>query len=217
MGFCNRDSPDQRWLTDWTGGWLAGHRIPVQVKTNRFVSWAKDSSLHPYTEEPHLYSSELTLSTLQIPILHVHNSVVVSGELMWFLGKVFYRVACRQTTTSTTTTYTIDVFHLFYFSHASDNQLGVALGFLLPSLLVRNQDDISLIGRDFQFMFNGIAGLTTILVVLVVLCEYNEPFHSIYWCILWFGSISPTHIWPLAHAQDMNILVEARSSCAWLG
>lgn len=55
------------------------------------------------------------------------------------------------------------------FSHS---QLGVALGFLLPPLLVQPHDDIELIGRDFQLMFYLIAGFTTLLVTLVVLCKF---------------------------------------------
>lgn len=53
----------------------------------------------------------------------------------------------------------------------SHSQLGVALGFLLPPLLVQNHDDLELVGRDFQLMFYLIAGFTTLLVTLVVLCK----------------------------------------------
>lgn len=55
--------------------------------------------------------------------------------------------------------------------HLFHSQLGVALGFLLPPLLVQNHDDLELVGRDFQLMFYLIAGFTTLLVTLVVLCK----------------------------------------------
>ncbi|XP_031621871.1 feline leukemia virus subgroup C receptor-related protein 2 [Contarinia nasturtii] len=55
------------------------------------------------------------------------------------------------------------------------NQLGVALGFLLPPLIVQNHDDLELIGKDFQLMFYMIAGFTTLLVTLVVLFFQAQP------------------------------------------
>uniref|UniRef100_A0AAG5DGP2 Choline/ethanolamine transporter FLVCR1 n=1 Tax=Anopheles atroparvus TaxID=41427 RepID=A0AAG5DGP2_ANOAO len=48
------------------------------------------------------------------------------------------------------------------------NQLGIAVGFLLPPILVENHDDISLIGRDLRVMFYMVAGFTSVLVVLVL-------------------------------------------------
>ena len=39
-------------------------------------------------------------------------------------------------------------------------------------MLVPNHDDLALVGRDLQFMFYLVAGLTTVLVVLVVCCEW---------------------------------------------
>ncbi|XP_058054546.1 heme transporter FLVCR2 [Anopheles bellator] len=48
------------------------------------------------------------------------------------------------------------------------NQLGIAVGFLAPPLLVENHDDISLIGDDLRLMFYIVAGFTTFLVILVL-------------------------------------------------
>ncbi|KFB48526.1 AGAP005839-PA-like protein [Anopheles sinensis] len=48
------------------------------------------------------------------------------------------------------------------------NQLGIAVGFLVPPMLVENHDDISLIGNDLRLMFYIVAGFTTVLVVLVL-------------------------------------------------
>ena len=50
-------------------------------------------------------------------------------------------------------------------------QLGIAIGFVVPPMLVANSDDLDLIGHDLQWMFNYVAGLTTVLVILMVLCK----------------------------------------------
>lgn len=52
-------------------------------------------------------------------------------------------------------------------------KMGVAIGFLLPPMLVRNHDDIALIGKDLQLMFYIVAGFTSILLVLVLFCKLN--------------------------------------------
>lgn len=51
------------------------------------------------------------------------------------------------------------------------SQLGVALGFVLPPLLVGNHEDLTLVGKDLQLMFYLIAGFTSVLVVLVLFCK----------------------------------------------
>ncbi|XP_037827907.1 feline leukemia virus subgroup C receptor-related protein 2 [Lucilia sericata] len=55
------------------------------------------------------------------------------------------------------------------------NQLGVALGFVLPPMLVANSDDPELVGHDLQWMFNYVAGITTVLVILMVLFFQDKP------------------------------------------
>ncbi|CAG9796869.1 unnamed protein product [Diatraea saccharalis] len=52
------------------------------------------------------------------------------------------------------------------------NQLGVALGFLLPPMLVRAQGTVEEIGEDFRLMFYLVAGFTTVLFVLILLCKF---------------------------------------------
>ena len=49
-------------------------------------------------------------------------------------------------------------------------QLGVALGFVIPSTIVSNQDEenIHLIGEDLFKMFLGVAIITTILLVVII-------------------------------------------------
>uniref|UniRef100_A0A336KTF1 Choline/ethanolamine transporter FLVCR1 n=1 Tax=Culicoides sonorensis TaxID=179676 RepID=A0A336KTF1_CULSO len=55
------------------------------------------------------------------------------------------------------------------------NQLGVALGFLLPPMLVKNHDDLELVGADLQFMFYLIAGFTSVLLVLMIIFFQAAP------------------------------------------
>ncbi|XP_065341814.1 heme transporter FLVCR1 isoform X2 [Cloeon dipterum] len=55
------------------------------------------------------------------------------------------------------------------------NQLGVASGFLLPPILVKNHDNLDDIGYDLSFMFYGVAIFTTILFVFLVIFFKAEP------------------------------------------
>lgn len=50
-------------------------------------------------------------------------------------------------------------------------QLGVAVGFVLPPMLVPNSEDINQVGSDLQMMFYLVAGLTSILLVLMAICK----------------------------------------------
>ncbi|XP_054737469.1 feline leukemia virus subgroup C receptor-related protein 2 [Anastrepha obliqua] len=55
------------------------------------------------------------------------------------------------------------------------NQLGIAVGFVLPPILVQNSDDLDVIGSDLLFMFYCFAGFTTILMVLMILLFKDKP------------------------------------------
>ncbi|XP_038208144.1 feline leukemia virus subgroup C receptor-related protein 2 isoform X2 [Zerene cesonia] len=55
------------------------------------------------------------------------------------------------------------------------NQLGVALGFLLPPMIVRAQGTTEEISEDFKFMFYLVAGITSVLFVLIVLFFKAAP------------------------------------------
>ncbi|XP_055374336.1 feline leukemia virus subgroup C receptor-related protein 2 isoform X2 [Condylostylus longicornis] len=55
------------------------------------------------------------------------------------------------------------------------NQLGVAIGFVLPPVLVGNHDDLELIGKDLQVMFYMVAGFTSVLVILMILFFQDHP------------------------------------------
>ncbi|XP_039277327.1 feline leukemia virus subgroup C receptor-related protein 2 isoform X1 [Nilaparvata lugens] len=55
------------------------------------------------------------------------------------------------------------------------NQLGVAIGFVFPPMLVGNHDDLSLIGADLKVMYYIVAGITSALLVLVLLLFQGSP------------------------------------------
>uniref|UniRef100_U5ERN6 Choline/ethanolamine transporter FLVCR1 n=1 Tax=Corethrella appendiculata TaxID=1370023 RepID=U5ERN6_9DIPT len=55
------------------------------------------------------------------------------------------------------------------------NQLGIAVGFLFPPMLVQNHDDIEMIGHDLRFMFYLVAGFTSVLVILVLIFFKAAP------------------------------------------
>ncbi|XP_030021076.1 uncharacterized MFS-type transporter C09D4.1 isoform X2 [Manduca sexta] len=55
------------------------------------------------------------------------------------------------------------------------NQLGVALGFVMPPMLVKAQGTIEEIGADFQLMFYLVAGFTSVLFVFIVLFFKAAP------------------------------------------
>ncbi|PNF14534.1 hypothetical protein B7P43_G15362 [Cryptotermes secundus] len=48
------------------------------------------------------------------------------------------------------------------------NQLGMAAGFLLPPIFVKNHDDVEEIGSDLSLMFNCTAGAGTFVLILVI-------------------------------------------------
>lgn len=56
------------------------------------------------------------------------------------------------------------------------NQLGVALGFLIPPMLVKNHDDLDLVGADLKFMFYSVAGFSSVLLVFIILCGFSLIF-----------------------------------------
>lgn len=58
--------------------------------------------------------------------------------------------------------YFIDLLLLLLF------QLGVAVGFLFPPMIVRNHDDLNLISRDLRFMFYSVAVFTSFVFIAIV-------------------------------------------------
>nr|CAD7447771.1 unnamed protein product [Timema bartmani] len=56
------------------------------------------------------------------------------------------------------------------------NQFGVALGFLVVPLIIKNHDTLLDIGSDLSFMFYTLAGITSIVFIIVLICEF-QPGH----------------------------------------
>lgn len=55
------------------------------------------------------------------------------------------------------------------------NQLGIAIGFLLPPVMVKNHENLDDIGRDLSTMYYSVASFTTVLFVLILLFFKAEP------------------------------------------
>nr|XP_033806776.1 feline leukemia virus subgroup C receptor-related protein 2 isoform X3 [Geotrypetes seraphini] len=55
------------------------------------------------------------------------------------------------------------------------NQLGIAVGFLLPPVLVPNVDDLQLLAQHISIMFYGTACVATVLFILVAIVFRKEP------------------------------------------
>nr|CAD7195652.1 unnamed protein product [Timema douglasi] len=55
------------------------------------------------------------------------------------------------------------------------NQFGVALGFLVVPLIIKNHDTLLDIGSDLSFMFYTLAGITSIVFIIVLIFFRNEP------------------------------------------
>lgn len=55
------------------------------------------------------------------------------------------------------------------------NQVGIAIGFLLPPILVPNVDDMDELARHIRIMFYISAGLATLIFVLVIIIFQEKP------------------------------------------
>ncbi|XP_035668177.1 feline leukemia virus subgroup C receptor-related protein 1-like [Branchiostoma floridae] len=55
------------------------------------------------------------------------------------------------------------------------SQLGIALGFLIPPVLVPNAADIAVVERGMDVMMFGTAGVTTLLFILVIIFFREKP------------------------------------------
>ncbi|XP_041121781.1 feline leukemia virus subgroup C receptor-related protein 2-like isoform X1 [Polyodon spathula] len=55
------------------------------------------------------------------------------------------------------------------------NQLGIAVGFLIPPLLVPNVDDFDELARHVSIMFYGTASMATLLFILVIFVFQEQP------------------------------------------
>ncbi|XP_053963221.1 feline leukemia virus subgroup C receptor-related protein 2 isoform X3 [Anastrepha ludens] len=102
----------------------------------------------------------------------------------WFLDKMGLRITALVGIVGTCMGSWIKVFSvqpdLFYVTFIGQtivalSQLGIAVGFVLPPILVQNSDDLEVIGSDLLFMFYCFAGFTTILMVLMILLFKDKP------------------------------------------
>ncbi len=50
-------------------------------------------------------------------------------------------------------------------------QLGVALGFVVPPMLVTQSEDVVLLGEQLRILFYIVAGVTSVLLVMILFCE----------------------------------------------
>lgn len=64
-------------------------------------------------------------------------------------------------------------------------QLGVAIGFLLPPIMVKNNDDKDLVGKDLQVMFSTMVGITTALSIATIICEFLKIDPSIIYLFIY--------------------------------
>lgn len=60
--------------------------------------------------------------------------------------------------------------------------LGVALGFYIPPIAIKNHENLDKIGEEMQLLNYIYSGITTVTAVLVVICEFSweKLFKTIY-------------------------------------
>lgn len=80
--------------------------------------------------------------------------------------------------------FTAELFHSTHLNlscHVSlVSQLGIAIGFLVPPILVPNVDDLDELAHHISIMFYITAGVATLLFILVVFGKMNvAPFTPI--------------------------------------
>jgi hypothetical protein len=97
-------------------------------------------------------------------LLSILDLCLPSDWFSWdFLTKILYALLISP-----------HVVHVIRVDDKTCWQLGIAIGFLLPPLLVKNSDSLHEIGHDLSVMYYCVAGFTTALLVLIVLCEYGQ-------------------------------------------
>lgn len=55
------------------------------------------------------------------------------------------------------------------------NQLGIAVGFLLPPIIVKNSENLDVIGKGLGLMFFSVAAFTTVLLILIIILFQAAP------------------------------------------
>ena len=102
------------------------------------------------------------------PVVFTGQTIVAISQI-FILGIPAELAAAWFPSTQVSTACAIGVF---------GNQLGIALGFVLPPILVQNQDDASnhhMIGDDLFNLFLGIGIITTVSFILIVVAFKDRP------------------------------------------
>lgn len=85
---------------------------------------------------------------------------------IWVLGIPAYLAAVWFGPNEVSTATSIGVF---------GNQVGVAIGFLVPPAIVPTSQDLDQVGHDLSIMFYGMAAITTVIFIIIVLLFKKEP------------------------------------------
>ncbi|KAG2457414.1 FLVC2 protein, partial [Polypterus senegalus] len=112
-------------------------------------AWIKTASVRPDLF-PVTFCGQFVCATAQVFILGMPSRIAS----VWF-GAHEVSTACS-----------IGVF---------GNQLGVALGFLIPPVLVPNEEDMDKLARHISVMFYGTAAIATLLFILVIIVFQEKP------------------------------------------
>ncbi|NXN98583.1 FLVC2 protein, partial [Rhinopomastus cyanomelas] len=136
------------WLLD-----VRGLRLVALVGSalNALGAWVKLGSLKPHLF-PVTVLGQVICSVAQVFILGMPSHIAS----VWF-GSHEVSTACS-----------IAVF---------GNQLGIALGFLVPPVLVPNVEDVEKLAYHISIMFFMTAGVATALFILVVIVFKEKPLH----------------------------------------
>ncbi|XP_028677275.1 feline leukemia virus subgroup C receptor-related protein 2-like isoform X1 [Erpetoichthys calabaricus] len=112
-------------------------------------AWIKTASVRPDLF-PVTFCGQFVCATAQVFILGMPSRIAS----VWF-GAHEVSTACS-----------IGVF---------GNQLGVALGFLIPPVLVPNEEDMDKLAQHISVMFYGTAAIATLLFILVIIVFQEKP------------------------------------------
>ncbi|VVD02455.1 unnamed protein product [Leptidea sinapis] len=125
---------------------------------------------------------EYTVYRVRWLVLFIFVIYSASNGMQWVQYSIIQDTVVKYYgVTSLTVYWTSMVYMITYIplifpaSFLLDKTLGVALGFLLPPMIVRAQGTTDEIRSDLQLMFYLIAGLTSVLFVLIVLFFKAAP------------------------------------------
>lgn len=120
----------------------------------------------------------------------VHHAVPMSSP---FYACAFHETlfTVQPSTTFNSCTQAIDSYMQYYciwcFISCSNllpvyAQVGIAVGFLTPPIIVPNSESLDTIGTNLRNMFFGTAAVTTAIFLLILICESGYTSPLIYLC-----------------------------------